>query len=321
MNADRFDHGEDPYSYPQIYRALRNTPSHLQHVSGQTVREESGNAAFSSPKSTQSEVVSTPAAEAGKTDVLPNASFVLSPIVQPIVPRKSKKSGRNLIPKLRTEVDANFEAIHFKATKASNFGDCYPLSSVAGFEITDLAEIANPTTKTIEFIRKLRVRSIDGVCGDSPIGGIRADITRQQEGVMARSLSASRQMSQWKNSGHWISDNRKLSAFFQFAIAYKGIDRPVACVETKDDTYYYDPIRIYGYKNPEGDLYVEPGTANKPASPPCFKTMPIEDVVKMLRNNPKSMSLVKYNGNDHFDPIVFCPPVSENNVTTMYFGV
>ena len=222
-------------------------------------------------------------------------------------PPRQPVPSKTLPPRLRTEVDAALVALSHILASARGNGDCYPLAAMAGFEIT-ASEAANPSEATTELVRTTRVAATNTVCGTAPIGGIEAKTLRREEpSIKVTPVAAMRQMTKWKSSFHWATSQGNLAAFFQFAIALQ-LDRPVAVIQIKSDQHYYDPARIYGMKDASGQLRKEPAARGKAESIPSYFLVPIADLLETLRTAPRSMSVIRYNGKDHFNP--WLPPAS-----------
>ena len=109
---------------------------------------------------------------------------VITPVnsTLPPAPKRPAVVSQNLPPKLRADVHASFASIGFTPGTALGNGDCFPLSSMAGFEITP-SEAANPSASTTEIIRLARVEAIDTLCGHGKIGGIEAKTVRREESI------------------------------------------------------------------------------------------------------------------------------------------
>jgi hypothetical protein len=222
--------------------------------------------------------------------------------VEPRQPVPSK----TLPPKLQTDINASLVALGYGLSVACRDGDCFPLSAMAGHELTDASQVANPSDPTTELVRKTRVDAVNMVTGSAPIGGIDAKTIRREEHIKVTPVAASRQMSKWKESYHWATSNGRLASFFQFAISLK-LQRPVIVIEAKDTKTYYDPARIYGMVI-DGSLRREPAAPGKSESIPSFFLVPISEALDMLRAHPRSMSVVRYNGTNHFNPWI--PPAT-----------
>ena len=115
--------------------------------------------------------------------------------------------------------------------------------------------------------------------------------------------AAKKEMAPWKASFHWGGSGTR-SAFWQFGISLV-LDRPICVLEKKNELEYYDPVRIYGLKE-NGSLKRTAAKPGKAETIPSYHTVPIAQVLDMLKT-PKTMSLVAFNGVNHFDPILYTP--------------
>ena len=211
--------------------------------------------------------------------------------------------SRYLPPKSIVKVDADLAKIGYQHAEAEPDGNCFVYSSMTGFEISK-AEANNPDAKTIRIVRKARMASIDKICGDEDIGGIAATTVRAVEKIRKTSVAAKKQMAPWKKNFHWDGGGN-LAAFWQFATALH-LGRPIAVIEKKNGTEYNDPGRVYGaLDDATGELRCSDARGTKPKTVPSYHVMSIADIIDNLRTTPKKMSLILYNGVDHFDPFVY----------------
>ena len=74
---------------------------------------------------------------------------------------------------------ADLKGIHFYLREAARNGDCFVLSSCAGFEIEDPATVARPTLSTLERVESLRGAAVDLLTGEEPIGGVPASLVQR----------------------------------------------------------------------------------------------------------------------------------------------
>ena len=244
----------------------------------------------------------------GLSVITPAATSSIPPPVEVTDDSSSARQpvqSHNLPPKQISDVHSSLSSIHFFPGIAKGDGNCYPYSSMAGFEITK-EEAANPTSETIEKVRLTRVAAVDKLCGHAAIGGVISKTVRREEGIKVTSHAAAKQMAPWKKSFHW-GGSGKLSAFWQFGTALH-LDRPIAVIEKKSEDQYYDPARIYGAKDDSGSLKRTAQSKGKAETVPSYVLSPISDIVDSLSSSPRSMSLISYNGKDHFEPILYKPP-------------
>eukprot|EP00966_Prymnesium_polylepis_P305197 7052907-Prymnesium_polylepis.1 len=91
------------------------------------------------------------------------------------------------------------EGVGFARSSADNKGDCFPLSAMAGFEIT-AAAARNPTPATTAKVRQVREDSIDRLAGNAAIDGIDAAVFRAGERLPEDAAAAATAMAQWRAS-------------------------------------------------------------------------------------------------------------------------
>ena len=196
-------------------------------------------------------------------------------------------------------IKAQLGDVGFSKAKANNNGDCYPLSVMAGFEITAKAA-RKPTESTTASVRETREGSISMLAGDDPIDGIEATVFRAGEGLPDAAADALDAMDAWLQCGFWNSGNGNKSASFMVGVALH-LERPVAVLERKGRTFL-DPVRIYGARDANDALLHSDAKPGSPESIPTYKLVPIAELIETLRANPTSHSVVEFNGSNHFDP-------------------
>jgi hypothetical protein len=209
-----------------------------------------------------------------------------------------------------TKAHAELRELGFTMHDAARNGDCFPLSAMAGFEITDLANVAAPTVHTIETVTKARIAAVDLVTGDSPIGGIDAAVVRENEDLTDTSI-----LDAWKTHGHWRSHAGGSTAFM-FAVAHN-LKRPVIVMEREGDAIL-DPCYIYAKRDGNGALLTSPPHGGVPKTVPFVKQMAFADVLTALTERPNGYSLVEYDrGASHHSPLVYTPvpPLQDGDVT------
>jgi hypothetical protein len=218
--------------------------------------------------------------------------------------RRPPIPSRHLPSIAQAELNGMLADVGFSKSKALGNGDCYPLSAMAGFEITASAA-RNPKAATTAIVRELRESSIAILTGDDPIDGIEASVFRVEEMLPEDGDECMDAMAPWLETGFWHGGNGSKFASFMLAIALH-LGRPVAVLERKGKTYL-NPAKIYGARAADGSLL---HTAAKPGSPetvPTLKLVPIAELVEQLRANPLACSVVEYNGSNHFDPWLLKP--------------
>ena len=196
-------------------------------------------------------------------------------------------------------VKAQLGDVGFSKAKANGNGDCYPLSAMAGFEITARAA-RQPTESTTAIVRETREGSVGLLAGDDDIDGIEATDFRAGEGLPEDAAAALDAMDAWLHPGFWNSGNGNKSASFMVGVALH-LGRPVAVLERQGSTFL-DPAKVYGARNAHGELVHSDAKPGAPETIPTFKLVDIADLVEMLRVQPTSHSLLEFNGSNHFDP-------------------
>jgi hypothetical protein len=203
-----------------------------------------------------------------------------------------------------TKAHAELRELGFTMHDAARNGDCFPLSAMAGFEIPDLADVAAPTARTLETVKKARIAAVDLVTGDAPIGGIEAAIVRENEDLTDTYTMgcASKFLDAWKTLGHWRRAGG--STAFMFAVAHN-LKRPVIVMEREGDAIL-DPCYIYAKRDGNGTLFTSPPRGGVPKTVPFVRQMPFADVLTALTERPKGYSLVEYDRDaSHHSPVVY----------------
>jgi hypothetical protein len=71
-----------------------------------------------------------------------------------------------------------------------------------------------------------------------------------------------------------------------------------------------DPVRLYAAKDGTGALRKERAAPGKQESIHSYFTAPLSELLEALSASPQSMSIICYNGSDHFSPFLFEPVVA-----------
>ena len=82
----------------------------------------------------------------------------------------------------QAEVNAQLADVGFTKSKAKGNGDCYPLSTMAGFEISATAA-RQPRAGTTASVRQVREAAVGILAGDAAVDGIDAAVFRDGEGL------------------------------------------------------------------------------------------------------------------------------------------
>jgi len=140
------------------------------------------------------------------------------PLPTPPPPLKRKK-GSAPPPKIPfVTMEAQLGDVGFTRSEAKGDGDCYPLSVMAGFEIT-AEEACQPTADTTTMVRRAREGSVGLLAGDDPLDGIEAVVFRTGERLPRDATEASGVMEEWREPGCWDNGNGNNSASFMLGIA------------------------------------------------------------------------------------------------------
>ena len=207
----------------------------------------------------------------------------------------------NILPPVALAVfNAQLADVGFSRSKAKGNGDCFPLSAMAGFEIS-VPAAQQPRVATTATVRATREGSVDILAGDAAVDGVDALVFRAGEGLPGDGAAARSEMAPWLEPGFWYADDGgKKSASFMLGVALH-LERPVAVIERKGKTYL-DPARAYGARDADGALLHTLSRPDLPETVPTYKLVPIAELLETLRINPTSCSVVEFNGSNHFDP-------------------
>ena len=125
----------------------------------------------------------------GSSSAAPPAAPPPAPPVPPAPPAPPAQQQPNvntqmLPPVSIAQLTFMLEGVGLARSSADNNGDCYPLSAMAGFEIT-AAAARKPTTATTAKVRQVREDTIDRLAGHAPIDNLGADVFREGERLPA----------------------------------------------------------------------------------------------------------------------------------------
>eukprot|EP00966_Prymnesium_polylepis_P334485 7389864-Prymnesium_polylepis.1 len=199
-----------------------------------------------------------------------------------------------------SELMGRLASIGFTRSSARGNGDCYPMSVMAGFEISATAA-KQPTAATTEAVRGVREGAVGILAGEAAVDGIDAVVFRAGERLPEDAGAARTAMADWREPGFWSSAgaNGNRSSSFHLGVALH-LERPVAVLERRGKVYN-DPARIYGARE-DGALYHSPAKPGAPETVPTYKLVPVADLLEMLRARPAAQSLIEFNGMNHFIP-------------------
>jgi hypothetical protein len=212
--------------------------------------------------------------------------------------------SRQLPPIQQAEVNGLLADVGFSKSKAKGNGDCYPLSAMAGFEISR-HDARMPKTGTTATVRELRDNAISILTGDEAIDGITATTFRAGEKLPEDGDAAHEVMAAWLEPGFWNSGDGNKFGSFMLAIALH-LGRPIAVLE-KSGKAFLNPAKVYGARAADGSLLHSTAKPGAPETVPTFKLMPIAELVEQLRTSPLSCSVLEFNGANHFDPWLLKP--------------
>ena len=214
------------------------------------------------------------------------------------------------------EALAQLRAVNYERGSASPNGDCWPLSSMAGYELT-AQEARMPGTAACASVQKVRGKAIDLVAGTKAIAkGVPAQVFRAEELLPKTPLAAARAFAPWRENGFWSNGDVNKGAAFQFGVA-AALKRPVAALERSGQTIL-DPCKIYGTRGADGKLRVAPPSAGKPATVHSWYSLPFDELIELLRRGAV-LSVVLFNGSNHFDPILRVGDAAPELATTEVF--
>jgi len=148
----------------------------------------------------------------------------------PPPPPSQRNTSRILPPVPRAELRSQLSAAGFERGEAAPDGDCFPLSAMAGFEISAV-QAARPDAAASEQVRGVRAGAVGIITGDEPIDGVPVEIFRESEYLPRDADAASAALAPWLQCGHWAEQasgepgNR--AATFQLGVAMQ-LGRQVA---------------------------------------------------------------------------------------------
>ena len=245
----------------------------------------------------------------------PNAPPPPNPPPPPPTPQRPPVESRMLPPVPTAEFATQLEDVGFARGSARGNGDCYPLSAMAGFEISASAA-RTPTPQTTAVVRQPRRDAANLLTNDTPIDGIQANVVREAEMIPSAAVEAAAALAPWRSTGFWhAGDGANKSAFFMMGVAVQ-LGRPVIVIE-KNLRSFLDPARIYGARNADGSLVHSAAKPNAPETIPSFETVSLAEMMRLLRASPTRFSLVEYNGSNHFTPWVLKPALRKAAAKTV----
>ena len=195
---------------------------------------------------------------------------------------------------------AQLGAFGWRVGKAERKGDCSVLSIMAGHEIKDEVLVLNPSPDTLKLVQKARSAAVSIIVGTNPIGGINAKTFREQEGLCPTPQAAAKEMKAWRSNRHWYSDdNPHESAAFLFGVSAH-LGRPTIVLE-QGNGGILDLCRVYAARSEDGSLR---NSKSKPVSVSSWFPIKFADVLTTLKKQPSAYSVLLYDGEEHFDPLL-----------------
>ena len=277
----------------------------IQFASSFTVESVAIGAGSSSAAVAESAGAVEPPPRAQADAPSPGPPLVPPPAPLPVPPPAAPNVESVMLPPTpQAEVNAQLADVGFTKSKAQGNGDCYPLSTMAGFEISATAA-RQPRAGTTASVHQVREAAVGILAGDAVVDGIDAAVFRDGERLPVAADAAREAMTPWLESGFWNSADGHKFASFMLSVALH-LERPVAVIERKGKTFL-NPVRIYGARDANGALIHSTAKPNAPETVPTFKLVPFADLVETLRTNPISCSVIEFNGSNHFDPWLLKP--------------
>ena len=196
----------------------------------------------------------------------------------------------------------------FNEGKAAPYGDCFPLSAHADYEISS-ADARNPDQTTTRLVTQTRRASVDLLAGRGMIGGTQSRTLRENEGLPPGCRAAHTLLKPFKKAGYWRGEGTSGGDFTTFMLGFAiVIKRPIIVFERQGGCIL-TPIKVYGARNAAtGVLLLTQPRNPKNAKLVAFTLHSVEDVIDMMRHVQQApCSVLEYNGS-HFDPWVKrCP--------------
>lgn len=229
------------------------------------------------------------------------------PLPLPPPPPVSYAASHMRPPIVGSDLCAQLKGVGFARSTAAKNGDCFPLSAMAGFEITATAAKSSRAAATRAIVRGVRKGAVDILATSKPtVHGVDASVFRASELLPEDAAAAHAAMSPWLELGFWqLENDPHKSASFQLGVSLH-LERQVAVIE-RSGGKYTDPARIYGARDHNGALVHSDARPCAPETIPTFTLVPMEELVEMLRANPRCCSLVEFDRMNHFVPWIFKP--------------
>ena len=204
------------------------------------------------------------------------------------------------------ETKAQLEELGFSKAKAAGDGDCYILSVMAGFEI-DAKAARRPVASTLALVREKGKCAVGVLAGDGAIEGIEASVYRASERLPQAAEDARALMNTWLGSDFWTRVEGDNFGTFMLSVALH-LGRPVAMLHRRG-RMFLNPVKVYGARGTNGRLVHSDPKPGAPATIPTFNLVSMVDLMKALRADPTSHSVIEFNDVNHFDPWILMQSV------------
>ena len=204
------------------------------------------------------------------------------------------------------ETKAQLEELGFSKAKAAGDGDCYILSVMAGFEI-DAKAARRPVASTLALVREKGKCAVGVLAGDGAIEGIEASVYRASERLPQAAEDARALMNTWLGSDFWTRVEGDNFGTFMLSVALH-LGRPVAMLHRRG-RMFLNPVKVYGARGTNGRLVHSDPKPGAPATIPTFNLVSMVDLMKALRADPTSHSVIEFNNVNHFDPWILMQSV------------
>jgi hypothetical protein len=223
---------------------------------------------------TAESVVSTGGEGSSSFDNVPAAAAPLPEAAAPLAaapPAPPSNDSWMLPPIPQADVNAQLAEVCFTKSKAKGNGDCFPLSAMAGFEITATAA-RQPRAGTTVSVREVRQGGVGVLAGDAAVGGIDAAVFRDGEGLPKDAAAAREAMAPWFESFFWNTANGIKFDSFMLGVGLH-LKRPVAVIDRKSKTFL-NALKVYGARTPMARYSTPSPSPTRRRRPPPSSSCP-----------------------------------------------
>ena len=215
------------------------------------------------------------------------------------------------------EFTSKLRALGFDRSQALGEGDCFPLSAMAGFELSE-TEARDPSASSLDVMTKRVQQAAAKLAGDEQIDGVQAAGMRAQERLPRGAEAALEAMQQWTDSAFWRKhDGGAEFATFMLAMALE-LGRSIVVFERRNRTEFLNPAKIYGARNGVGGPRSGAGKLHHTFVPgngppveviPTFRLVKFEQILNEHDEHPTSYSVMEFladvgDGARHFNPYI-----------------